>query len=546
VNLSDRRRIWSDLSANETRQLSVRGVLLSLLLIWWAALELLLMRALPPTPFVVMLVAGSATLVYFLATWGRTNVRLVTAIFGVAVTATLFGEIPWETLRWCQLARPWEAFVAPHLAMVSLALVLPASPLIGILLVGLFATECVVMAVYMRSLGFGFLVPALEPCVSIELGFIGVGLLVLRAQRNTLTNRHVRLLAETDALRTMAPLRQSMRAQLPIESAAIAAALSRLRAPATAIAYPAYMDRALARISALQKRLDALDRPTAVALDEAEPGGGGASAEAESPPPDSGTAPTGSERLLLAREATLGATILGVLTVITVTLFELSFRAVQAEGLTMRASPSIGAAVGILNLVMMGLLLLPRPRPSERRALAFVAVVLPILLFATSYNQAALLALDRPFEALAGHRALMVIIALVFARRLWLAISLVVGVWLVAMGLYFGLHLGAHKDILPLAEPWPTIAFMFIGVVACLMREDRRLAEVRLLHAECEKLALQRREDMYFAVRDLLNSPLQTLVAGMAQLKLTYSDAELREVEGPIDRLVGLSRRLHR
>jgi hypothetical protein len=403
------------------------------------------------------------------------------------------------------------------------------------------------MAFYMRGLGFGTLVPAFEPCISIVLGCIGVGLLVLRAQWNALASRHVRVLAEADALRTMAPLLHPMREQLAVESAAIASELSHLRAPATAVTYPAYMDRALDRISALRERLDELDRPTAAALDEAEPHhGGSASAEPENQQPSSATTLSESDRLLVAREATLGASLLGVLTLIAVMLFELSSRAIEAEGLTLRAVPSIWAAVGIVNLVAMGLLLLPRKRPSERPALVCVAVMLPLVLFAISYNQATLLALDRPFEALGGHRALMVIIALVFARRIWLSISLVVGIWLVAMGLYYGLHLGAHKDILPLAEPWPTIAFMVIGVAACLLREERRLAEMRLLHAERETQALQRRNDICFAVRDLLNSPLQTLVAGMAQLKATHADADLHQLEDRIARLVGLSRQLHR
>jgi hypothetical protein len=69
---------------------------------------------------------------------------------------------------------------------------------------------------------------------------------------------------------------------------------------------------------------------------------------------------------------------------------------------------------------------------------------------------------------------------------------------------------------LALGEPWAMIAFAAFSVVLLLNRVRRQSMELALVHARGEAEALRRFARRLLAVRDLANTPLQTLEANAA------------------------------
>jgi hypothetical protein len=174
---------------------------------------------------------------------------------------------------------------------------------------------------------------------------------------------------------------------------------------------------------------------------------------------------------------------------------------------------------------------------------AVFAVVVTSLPIAT-YNQVLLHQLHRPYAPFLGHKLLMVSLGLTVATRYRLAVVLLGVTAASAMTTWFVLDLGARHDLIPMAEPWITLSFLLIGLVSARLLEQRRIASVHLLRAEAEASALHRRALMLLALRDRLNSPLQTLVVGVATPNSVVPADRVEQVEAAVEQLVGLSREL--
>lgn len=493
---------------------------LLILLLTLGLTQLLLIRALPPLPFVVLTAVSAVALLCRVWTRRQPRVRAALAFSVVTFAATLLLIIPWLTWSWCRLGRPWEAFTVPQLALVSLALVVPRFRWLGFVLVGLLAAEIVGISIYVRSLGVGALLSLVEPYQSLTFAVVGIGLLLLRAQRRTLTLKYLQVRAEMDALQRVSPLFTAVREQLDGQLAAISTALHQAHAEEKPSGSLARIDRTLSRMASLSGRLERLD------------------AQPLPLPPE-------AERQFFAREAQLGAAILAAMAVASAVIVEIGGRIVAAQGMNVRAVPLVWAGIAVLNLGVLGRLFYTRHRPSERRALWLVLVPVAFFLAANIYCEVALPTLEHPYTPFVGQKLFMASIAIVMARRFWLALALVAFTAASAVALYFLIPLTAHRDIVPLADPWAVLVFFGIGVALLLMREQRQLARVGLLRAEWQLSALLRRANMYFALRDLLNTPLQVLVMGLAELEQRYPSGDFAPIHAGVDRLVAVSRQLH-
>jgi hypothetical protein len=189
-------------------------------------------------------------------------------------------------------------------------------------------------------------------------------------------------------------------------------------------------------------------------------------------------------------------------------------------------------------------LLVTRHRPSERRALVAIVLLWATVLPLTSLNQAHLLALDRPYQPLFAHKMLVVVLGLVAASRLWLGAVLISLTTAVGLAVFVLLDLGAHRALIAHSEPWVFLSFVMIGAGSLVMRAQRRVVSLQLLRAEGEAQALRRHASLFLALRDQLNTPLQTLVLAAAQLQDRHPDGDLAAIAAEIDPLVKLSQQL--
>jgi hypothetical protein len=85
-------------------------------------------------------------------------------------------------------------------------------------------------------------------------------------------------------------------------------------------------------------------------------------------------------------------------------------------------------------------------------------------------------------------------------------------------------------------EPWIILVYGIFATVLLLYRAQRMAADQARIRAESDARAMQRLARSFLALRDLTNTPLQTLVLSAAQLR--ERNPGLEELAGRIDRAV--------
>jgi hypothetical protein len=488
--------------------------MLMLLMVVWGALSLFVV---PWEPFwvpnVAQMIVGAVALVYFVRTWNRPNRRVADGISAAAFSYALL-LLPWTALKWCALGRPLEAFTVPHVGVICVALVFPGGLVPGLAVMGAFVAESLFAFFYARHVGLGELVPMNEPLASLAIATFGVGLLFLRRQRRNLVHQYIHVQGEIEALGRVRPLFAEARAQLESELAVLTAAAHPGSAE-QACGFSPSMSNAVDRLGDLRVKLGRL-----VATEEGIPS-----------PPE-------AEQRLLARDAQLGAvTLAGLGALVGAPMIPWSHAYLGRTSTLMSLVLTFVYVVALIHLVST------RRQPSVRRALWMFLILYATALFLVSYNQAYLLVAHRPYVPFLGHKLLMVALGLTLTSRFELGVILIILTAIDAVAIWFGLRLGAHRDIVSVAEPWVTLVFMLVGLVSLRMVEQRRIASIRLLRAEAQASALHRRALMFMALRDRLNSPLQVLVLG-ASATPSRSPEAIERLRAAIARLVALSREL--
>lgn len=512
--VSPRRRDAIDMfeEARRTRDAHRTATVFALLVFIWGGVSLL---ATPWEPFwlanVPQTIVSAAAIPYFLRSWKHPNRRIAEAFTALVVVYALC-LLPWTSYVWTRMGRPVEAFTVPELAVICMALLLPPPMWLRIAVMSLFAAVGVFAWVDAHRLGLDTRIPVTEPIALIAFFFLGVGICLLRRNRRELVRDYVGIQAEVQALDHVRPMFSHARDQLRTQLDVLAADISD-REESERVSQGVV--RALDRLSELRSRLDDVtsEDQSGLSADEAE-------------------------QRVLARDAQLGATFLAGIAVILVgpTLMWSHF-------VLSRLSTELLAANALSYCALLIYLVATRRHPSSRRAmwaiLALVATTLPV----AAYNQMVLLHTHQPYAPFLGHKLLMVSLGLTVASRFKLGVFLIAITVLSAMGLWFVLGIGEHRDVVPLAEPWITLSFALIGLVSARILDNRRAASVRLLRAEAEASALYRRALLLLALRDRLNTPLQTLILGMSPIS-PVPGKRTEEVETAVEHLIDLSHEL--
>jgi hypothetical protein len=200
-------------------------------------------------------------------------------------------------------------------------------------------------------------------------------------------------------------------------------------------------------------------------------------------------------------------------------------------------------SASVAGILCAGLLHLLRRRPSAALSLAVKLAFLAACLGMFALAQPLWAQAGVPYEAFAGNKLLLVGMALFLPRPLWLGLLLEAVFAAEAVGLYARLHMATIAERLCSPEPWATLLYAAVGVGLLVMREQRRVASVALLRLEAERSALQRRTLLYLALRDQINTPLQTLTMGAAlmRIRLLLDLDEQRIVDEAVARLTAIA-----
>jgi hypothetical protein len=211
-------------------------------------------------------------------------------------------------------------------------------------------------------------------------------------------------------------------------------------------------------------------------------------------------------------------------------------------GLHLTEVRSATAITLLSETALSGLVLLEllrtRRRPSWwRSTLLLLLLIVPwFFLFARATIEFA--QQPQPFVLFAGPKLLMACMTLMLSRNIWLGVGLTLAVLGESLVLFFALHLSSLSSV-SWAEPGQTILYGLLGIALLGLAEERRRASVRALRAETELAALVRGTTIYLALRDQINTPLQTLVVGAGLLAASHG--RHADLERAVDELVALS-----
>jgi hypothetical protein len=178
---------------------------------------------------------------------------------------------------------------------------------------------------------------------------------------------------------------------------------------------------------------------------------------------------------------------------------------------------------------------------------AFVVLVLPLLpIFWVS--ESAAVAAGRLWQPFIGRKLILLGLALLTPRSSAVAALLLALFMIESVAVWVRLDL-AHDPIATAAgEPWVTLVFFVAALLVVVERRHRRRLQRELLEAVREAEALRQVVDVSTAIRDQVNTPLQTLELSIALLARRHPEERhvLDRMGRSVRKLVRISRTFDR
>jgi hypothetical protein len=158
-------------------------------------------------------------------------------------------------------------------------------------------------------------------------------------------------------------------------------------------------------------------------------------------------------------------------------------------------------------------------RPPSRRLIlgSFAALTVPILPLLVVWTLAVPEA--KLSESFIAFKMVVMGLALLTPLSLWLGLSLLAGFSIEVVTLW-GLGLSGRLA----GEPWVTLFYAVFAAALLVQRASERRLTRRLVQANAEAAALERIANSSRAVRDRMNTPLQTLALALELLERSGDD----------------------
>lgn len=200
-----------------------------------------------------------------------------------------------------------------------------------------------------------------------------------------------------------------------------------------------------------------------------------------------------------------------------------------------RAFVASRAATMAVALVVIGFLIVQRARP--RLSVVRVLFLLPAIpvLFMIWFLVPERAAHGLPTELLVREAVASAVYALAAPPEVFLSILPIAAFSMESLLVYW-MAPRSYQWAVPRWQPWTSLLYTAGIVSLTLYRAHRQQDEVATIVKSEQSAALQRLTRSYLAVRDLINTPLQTLRIAAHLLAARYPDAG--EAIGTIDRAV--------
>lgn len=194
----------------------------------------------------------------------------------------------------------------------------------------------------------------------------------------------------------------------------------------------------------------------------------------------------------------------------------------------------VGAAA---EVALLAILLASNPR---RERLANQVILVGVVIAAVQIwisNDLAMRssALFRPFE---GYKLLAFGLALLAPNPLWMGLVAIGATALVPIVQTFTWPLSVRAKV-PAPEPWITVLYGVVALILLIHRRRQLAAQLAVVRLQTKATYVEQLMRKFQAVRDLANSPLQSIAATLTLLhrKHPESRAQLVRIERQLDRL---------
>jgi hypothetical protein len=533
------------------------AILLSSLLLMSQIFALVVLGGRPLGVATRFALAGIAAVAlgYLLSTRRHPRERSAWAVCAL-LTAVYLVELPWVAVSWGHLGRPWESFIGPQIAIVCMGLTVPGSFWLGTAAVLAYLLQALGIYLYFVVIGTPRnALPVTEPAMMFVFAATGVVVVVARGRRRALALRYIHAQAEAATLTRLSSLIRELVDELGTLEA-LSTGLARIAA-----ANPRPIERgraAIARLLALRDQLvtliaqPAVREPTKVPNEQpapmrqtrarsrfrlriAEP----TVVPDRSVDNEAGPALSDAERQFYARDTHEAARVTAIGMVVAM------IASIVAAGHRSALLKLLYGGCAAVAVICLAILRRTQARPSERRGLVLylATVVPPLCVFAYSQQQWAYG--TEAFEPLIATKLIMVVLALAAPRHLWLSLTLVVLVAAEGFVFFYAYHFDAMQNRIPMSEPWSFLVYLLIAGALLVLREQRRVASIRILRADRERAALTRQAAVVLALLDQLGTPLQILALSTAMVFQQQPDhPERKGLELALERIASLRRRL--
>jgi hypothetical protein len=178
---------------------------------------------------------------------------------------------------------------------------------------------------------------------------------------------------------------------------------------------------------------------------------------------------------------------------------------------------------------------------------AFVALVLPLLpIFWISESLA--ISAGRVWHPFIGRKLILLGLALLTPWSSAAAAAFLTAFMIESIAVWLRLDRAHHMIATTAGEPWVTFVFFVAALLIVVQRRHRRRLEHELLDAQREMDALRQLVEVSTAVRDQVNTPLQTLELSIALLARRHPEEQriLERMTRSLRRLVRVSRSFDR
>lgn len=204
------------------------------------------------------------------------------------------------------------------------------------------------------------------------------------------------------------------------------------------------------------------------------------------------------------------------------------------------------ARVAQLCTAFAGVLLLLIFRKRSTRGLTvavFLAVFLPFYPI-SAMNHFASVRLHTPWAPFPGYKGLFLGLSVLVPGPFWINVALMAGIALEAVGLWFGMDVSVRSGLVTGGEPWLTLIYGLVSSVLLVIRYYFQKTVRELALSQAKEEILEKLSRVFLSVRDLTNTPLQSLGIASELLRRNHPAAQPinERIESSILRLARLNR----